>query len=76
MICCCACHAPGLKVGDTVDGFCGGEFGRDGYDRRIVEVIGPDWVVLRREDGGPTFYSGKPDDLLEYANQPRDEYAY
>lgn len=40
-----------LKVGDTVHGFAGGMFGRDSYDCRTVEEIGPDWALLRDEHG-------------------------
>lgn len=50
----------------TYDGFCGGEFGRDSYDLKRVEKIAGDYVVCRTESGGVAFYSGNPDDLVEY----------
>jgi hypothetical protein len=34
-------------VGDVLHGFCGGAFGRDSYDCRLVEATGHDWIVTR-----------------------------
>ena len=39
-----------LEVGDVLCGHCDGEFGRDSYGDKIVEAIGPDWVVARECD--------------------------
>lgn len=59
-----------LRVGDVLDGFCGGVFGRDSYEDKRVEAIGTDWVVARHGewalDEGVEFYYGDPDDLCQY----------
>lgn len=43
-------HQP-LRAGDKLSGFCDGAFGRDSYGDKIVEAIGPDWVVVREQAG-------------------------
>jgi hypothetical protein len=63
-----------LQVGDILgrkaeggyDGFCGGEFGRDSFDLKRVEQIGPDWVQVRNEHNQPEFFRGNPAELIEY----------
>jgi hypothetical protein len=55
----------GIKVGDPIKGFCGGYFGRDSYDNRVVEAVGPDWVVTRNVHGKVEMYHG--DDMMEFA---------
>lgn len=58
-----------LAAGDRLYGFCGGAFGRDHYyEYCTVEAIGKDWVIVRGpyEDDGPEFYSGAPQDLVEF----------
>lgn len=40
-----------LRVGDVLEGFCEGHFGRDSYEDKRVEAIGADWVVCRDTDG-------------------------
>lgn len=52
-----AADAP-LVVGQVLHGYCGGIFGRDHYDCSRVEAIGPDWVVVRDDEGYPGFASG------------------
>jgi hypothetical protein len=42
-----------VRVGDVVDGFCGGLFGRGFWGPARVEAVGPDWMVARTEDGLP-----------------------
>ncbi|MHA1952008.1 MAG: hypothetical protein ACW987_19350 [Candidatus Thorarchaeota archaeon] len=56
-----------IKVGDELEGFCGGSFGKYYYNK-TVEAIGPDWVVARDElePEEPLFYSGDPSRLDEY----------
>lgn len=72
-MCNCNCNGPKLKVGDTIYGFCYGAFGRDSYGDKIVEAIGPDWVLVR-ESYGLNVYEGNPNDLLAYTKEP-DEYG-
>lgn len=36
-----------VEVGTKLYGFCNGFFGRDSYDDKIVEAVGPDWIVVR-----------------------------
>lgn len=36
-----------FKVGDHIHGFAAGAFGRDSFDCRTVETVGPDWVQTR-----------------------------
>jgi hypothetical protein len=61
-----------LRVGDVLHGFCNGKFGRDSYEDKRVEVIGPDWVVCREvtyfseDTGALAFYAGNPADLEQY----------
>jgi len=55
----------GIKVGDPVIGFCFGWFGRDSYDDRVVEAVGPDWIVTRNVRGKVEMYHG--DDMMEFA---------
>jgi len=39
-----------FKVGDVIEGYAGGLFGRDSYSDKRVEAVGPDWCVLRSLD--------------------------
>lgn len=61
-----------LRVGDILEGFCGGWFGRDSHGNKRVEAIGADWVVAREVDSGKVdsgkvvFGNGKPEDLIDY----------
>lgn len=41
-------------VGMRLFGFCGGEFGRDSYDEKIIEFVGYDYIIVR-ENGEPEF---------------------
>ena len=43
-----------LRVGQVLEGYCGGSFGRDSYGDKRIEAIGHDWIVVR-EDGVPDF---------------------
>lgn len=36
-------------IGDVLDGFCGGFFGRDSYCDKRIEGEGRDWIVAREE---------------------------
>lgn len=56
-----------VRPGLLLYGYCGGHFGRDSYDTKRVEAVGADWVVVRTESGTLGFYSGRPEDLLEFA---------
>jgi hypothetical protein len=38
-----------IKPGVVLHGFCNGFFGRDSYGDKVIEAIGPDWVVAREE---------------------------
>lgn len=67
---------PVLKVGDTVNGYCGGHFGNS-YGNRTVTQIEHDFVILRgpADYGDPRHplgelyvYRGDPSDLVPYAN--------
>lgn len=60
-----------FKVGWPVHGFARGAFGRDSYDCRIVEAIGPDWVVTRNTSGGIEVISGADIDLAYEAREDR-----
>lgn len=62
-----------LKVGDTIYGFCNGHFGRDSYGEKVVEGIGPDWVIVR-EGSHVMSYQGDPQDLCKYRSEP-DEFG-
>ncbi len=35
-----------IRVGDMLSGYCGGCFG-ESYGNKVVEGIGPDWIVVR-----------------------------
>ena len=48
-----------VQVGDVLDGFCGGWFGRDSYGQKHVEAVGNDWVVAR-EDNGELVFADRP----------------
>lgn len=63
-----------LKVGDVIYGYCHGEFGRDSYDDKTVELIGRDYVVYRYEGGSVGVWQGTPNDLAKYTAEP-DEYG-
>lgn len=67
-----------LRVGDVIRGYCGGTFG-DSYGEKIVEHIGPDWVVLREDAGYISandgrgylmLYTGDLDQLVYYRDNP------
>ena len=62
-------------------GFCGGAFGRDSYDDKRIEAVGPDWIVARGIENGKTYYTSvgqwgewphRFGDLMEYT-RPEDE---
>lgn len=55
-----------LRVGDVLDGFCGGYFGRDSYGAKRIEAAGADWVVARDEDGHAVFADVPPALLYEF----------
>lgn len=57
-----------LAVGQVLHGFCGGAFGRDHYDCCRVEALGPDWIVVRDDEGYMGFATGVKRllDLREY----------
>lgn len=48
-----------LAVGDIIHGFANGAFGRDSYDCRIIEAVGPDWIVTRNKNGNVEFAAGR-----------------
>ena len=58
-----------LRVGDVLEGFCGGAFGRDCYEDKRVEAIGTDWVVVRTEDSGVWLFEGDPESLCQYRRE-------
>lgn len=59
-----------LRIGDTLYGFCDGEFGRDSYGPKRVEAIGSDWVVVREDDGTPNWsFLDNPDHLCKHRNE-------
>lgn len=62
-----------LRIGDVLEGYCGGYFGRDSYDDKRVEAIGSDWVVARTvsgyDEGLAVFHLGSPEQLLEYVRR-------
>ena len=61
--------ATGLQVGSILYGFAGGCFGRDSFNDRQVEALGPDWAVARDTvTGEPMTYTGDLDFLAEYTN--------
>lgn len=62
-----------LRVGHTLYGYCGGEFGRSFYGPARVEAVGADWVVARTENNCVWLYEGRPEDLLKYTTEERDE---
>lgn len=65
-----------IEPGDTLYGYCGGAFGRDGYGPHTVVAMGRDWVVCRGgQIGGdyPYLYAGDPADLEEYLTEEEYE---
>lgn len=46
-------------VGDVFHGFCGGAFGRDSYNCRLVEATGHDWIVTRNSRGEVELCAGR-----------------
>lgn len=58
-----------LAVGDLLEGYCGGWFGRDWYGTKHVEAIGSDWVVAR-ENGVALVAHCSPAELVEYRVAP------
>ena len=36
-----------LPIGTVLYGHCGGAFGRDSYEAKMVEAVGADWIVVR-----------------------------
>lgn len=58
-----------LAVGDIIHGFANGAFGRDSYDCRRIEAVGPDWVVCRYESGAVDLAAGAETLKLCQANR-------
>jgi len=42
-------------VGRRVHGYCNGFFGRDDYGTKVIEAIGPGWIVARGIEGDVLF---------------------
>lgn len=61
-----------LAVGDIIHGFANGAFGRDSYDCRRIEAVGPDWIVTRDEQGSAEFAAGRRTLELCQANRTPD----
>lgn len=40
-----------IRIGQVLYGNCGGIFGRDSYNPKRIEAIGPDWIVVRDDQG-------------------------
>lgn len=36
-----------IRVGELLNGYCNGYFGRDSYEDKRIEAVGYDWVVAR-----------------------------
>ena len=47
-----------LLIGQTLEGYCGGYFGRDSYDDKRIEAVGIDWVIARSDNGKIHFACG------------------
>lgn len=66
--------SPIVQVGDVLHGYCGGYFGRDSYECKRVEAVGPDWVVCREnaDYGSPSVMTAVGKDirriLVSYRN--------
>lgn len=58
-----------LAVGDIIHGFANGAFGRDSYDCRRIEAVGPDWIVTRNENGVTDFVGHESGLLLCQVNR-------
>ncbi|MFD3333556.1 hypothetical protein ACFWV1_13050 [Streptomyces sp. NPDC058700] len=59
-----------LAPGDVIHGFAHGAFGRDHYHCVRIETVGPDWIVARHPDHGPSFTCGRQS--LELCQEARD----
>lgn len=59
-----------IRVGDVLEGFCGGHFGRDAHGDKRVEAVGADWVVARLVEpcggSGVFLYIGEPEYLCQF----------
>ena len=60
-----------LAVGDVIHGFANGAFGRDSYDCRTIEAVGPDWIVTRNTRGETEHASGRR--TLELCQDNREQ---
>jgi len=47
-----------VEVGDILEGFCNGYFGRGSYDTKTVLAVGEDWIVVRDSTGQPLLADG------------------
>lgn len=59
------------SVGDEIHGFANGVFGRDSYVCRVVEAVGPDWLVTRNKAGEVESISKVDADRIE---DPQDRF--
>lgn len=55
-----------LRAGDTLYGYCGGEFGRDSYEDKKVLAIGATWVLVQYGSGATATRDGDPQELAQY----------
>jgi hypothetical protein len=46
-----------IYIGTPLYGYCGGIFGRDSYNKKRIEAIGHDWLVVRDTNEVPDFAS-------------------
>lgn len=59
-------------VGIKIYGFCGGAFGRDSYDDKIIIASGENWIVAKNEKGQNEFASF---DDIEYMEEEIKEWS-
>lgn len=67
-----------LQVGQPVNGFCRGLFGRDSYGNRRIEAMGYDWIVTRDENDMVEMASGaeRLSDIEDYVKEYPDGDSY
>ncbi len=65
-------NEPPIEPGDILQGHCNGFFGSMSYGDKVVEAVGPDWIVARDEIGFPVlahFAGMPPGTMAQYVSE-------
>ena len=60
-----------FKLGDEIEGYCSGYFGRDSYGRKTCVMVTPRYAVFEENESGRADVLNYSEDLSKYAAEWR-----